>query len=495
MTATIRFPEAHAFRLPQIDRLAPGTVVAAILLYVAALFVLRLSLSPFLEIDEAQFMGAVDFRLVYDNSHPPLYNWLVRVALDLTGWRWALAVALVKAALLAATHLFIFDAARRLLGTGGGIVALAAAALLPQVSWMSAHTLAHSVLVMAAAAAVVNALVRIAVRPSAPAFALLGLAAGIGAIAKFNMALLLVPLAIAIATDPFMRERFHRTAALLAPLIGLVIATPAWIAAALDFADSTERMEKLYRHNVFEIVDLPVLGIDGVLMLTLAILAWGGVVLALIAAFGETPEHQGEIATSVRRVLWRTIGIGLVLTFVFVLGSDMSAVAERYLTPLLMPLPLLAALALSSWRWRGVLVVAGALAFVAVLFGMVGMVAFDKHRWARPYDAVGAAIAADAPDGRITVASPVPDLAANVTLALRRAGRQAVVEGDRLAEQGPLLVLLWLGHDPLPAGEWEAPGPLCPVATLTPDPKLLNLTGRTMPVTAAIYRRGTCPAG
>ena len=113
-------------------------------------------------------MGAVDLRLVYGNSHPPLYNWLVRGALEATGWNWALSVALVRAALLAATYLLVFDAARRLAGVEGGVLAVAAAALLPQVSWMAAHTLAHSILVMAAAAGVVHALVILADAASAP---------------------------------------------------------------------------------------------------------------------------------------------------------------------------------------------------------------------------------------------------------------------------------------------------------------------------------------
>ncbi|WP_117434482.1 ArnT family glycosyltransferase [Acuticoccus kandeliae] len=492
MTVSLPHDGVRAFSLGRVDRLAPGVVVCAILLYVALIFVVRLSLSPYLEIDEAQFLGAVDLRFVYGNSHPPLYNWLVRGALEVTGWRWALSVALVKAVLLAATHLFIFDAARRILGTGGGIVALAAAALMPQVSWMSAHTLAHSVLVMAASAGIVHAVVRIAVRPTAGAFIALGLTAGVGMLAKFNIALLIAPLAIALVADPFMRARIRRPAALWAPALFVLLAGPALVASALHFAASTERMEKLYRHSLFAPVDLPLVGIDGLLALLLAILASGGIVLGLILLFGDRMSPLGEITDAVRRTLWRTMGIGLAGFALFIFATDMSAVAERYLTPLMMPLPVLAAISLSTWRWRGILILTGAIAFLAVPVGMAGMVAFDKHRWARPYDAVATEIAASAPVGAITVEGAAEDLAANITLGLRRAGRTAAVVTDRLSAPGPVLVRVWAGHDPLPDDFWPDPVGVCPVATLTPAPPFLNFTKRTMPVTAVIYTAAAC---
>ncbi|MEM6849942.1 MAG: glycosyltransferase family 39 protein, partial [Pseudomonadota bacterium] len=121
-----------------IDRISARTVVAAVVAYVVLLMVLRLSLSPYLEIDEAQFFGQVDFRLVYANSHPPLYNWVLRLVLEATGWSWALSVALVKGVLLAAIHLLVFDTARRIGGVPAGVGALAVAALCPQISWMAA---------------------------------------------------------------------------------------------------------------------------------------------------------------------------------------------------------------------------------------------------------------------------------------------------------------------------------------------------------------------
>ena len=469
-----------------IDRIGPRAVVAAILIYIGALFALRLALSPFLEIDEAQFVGAVDLRFVYGNSHPPLYNWLVRSALELTGWNWALSVALVRAGLLAATYLLVFDTARRLAGKEAGVVALAAAAFMPQLSWMSAHTLAHSLLVTAAAAGVAHALTLIALRPSAGRFLWLGVAAAIGMLGKYNIALLLVPLAVAALAEPVLRRRFATASAWLAPLAFAILSGPALVAAAMQPHASTERLEKLYDAGPFSAIDVPYIGLDGVLSLALSTLASCGIVLALVLLFARHAPPLATRVEAVRRALWRAIAIGLGAFALVALASDLSLVHERYLTPLLMPLPVLAGLHLSSWRRRSVMVAAGMVAFLAVPFGIVGMVTVDNHRFARPYDAAAAAISPALPPGRVAVAASVQDLAANITLALRRAGFDAAVLDDPLAAPAPTLVRLRSGTGPWPGGTPVAPEGMCEAAITRADIPLPNFSGKSLAVTAVV---------
>ena len=71
---------------------APFAVIA----YCLALTALRLSFAVSLEADEAEFVGRADFRLIYDNAHPPLFNWATRVLLPFTGWSWPDALAILK---------------------------------------------------------------------------------------------------------------------------------------------------------------------------------------------------------------------------------------------------------------------------------------------------------------------------------------------------------------------------------------------------------------
>lgn len=477
-----------------LDRISPGAVAAGVIGWVVALSVLRLALSPFLEIDEAQFVGAVDLRMVYGNSHPPLYNWLVRGALELTGWRWPPALALVRAVLLAATLLLVYDAGRRIGGRPAGLVALAAATLMPQISWMSAHTLAHSLLAMAGAAAVLHAVTIIVRTPAPLAFVWLGVAAAVGVLGKFNVALLLVPLAIAVAREPVLRSRFVRPSALLAPATFAALAGPALVAAVWQPRMSSERLAKLYEEGPFTAIDVPVLGLDGVLSLALSAVASAGVVLVLIAAFGRTvPPALGPTALAVRRALWVTLALGLAGFALGALASDLSLVHERYLTPLLMTVPLLAGMHLSASRHRARIIAAGVVVLLVVPFGIAGMVAFDGHRFARPYDALALPLAAALPQGPVTVIAPAPDLAANLTLALRRMGIHAAVEGDRMSgvTEARTVVRVRSGIGPFRGDPPVAVARLCERATVRAEAPLRNLTGRTLAITAIIY--AACP--
>lgn len=457
---------------------------AAILLYVALLMGVRLGLSPFLEIDEAQFVGAVDLRLVYANSHPPLYNWLVRGALELSGGHWAIAVTAVKGVLLAATYLLVFDAARRLGGLTTGLLAVALMAFMPQISWMSAHTLAHSVLVMAAAAGVVNGVVRLATGPRWSAFVIIGLATAVGALAKANIFILVIPMALAMLTDRFWTQRLASLWAMAVPLIVGVLAGPAVWAMSQALQSSTERIEKLYRVGPFAPFDVPVLGLDGLISLAVAFIASAGIVAALTLCYGHRTPALDDASGSVRRLLWRTLALALGLSAAAIFATDISSVHERYLTPVLMPLPVVAALHLAPWRpWR--IIGVAAAVFLAVPIGMSAMKAFDNHRFARPYDALAAVILPHVPGDRVSIAAGRESLAANMAIAFQRAGRQAWLEKDRHAPMTPHGLDLEPGEgDPVP----PRPG-FCALESLTVTAPMQNQMGRPMTVRATVSER------
>ncbi|MEM9224197.1 MAG: glycosyltransferase family 39 protein [Pseudomonadota bacterium] len=464
---------------------ATRTALWAIAAYILVITAIRLFASPFLEIDEAQFVGNVDLRLVYGNSHPPLYNWLVRGLLEATGWRWALAVALLRAALLGLTLFFVLDAGRRLGGTVAGILALCCALLSPQVSWMSAHTLAHSLLVMAAAAGVLHgvALLLTGARGGLVAMAFW---AGAGLLAKYNIGLLLAPLAVALLAEPGVRAELARRRGELPLAIPVfaVLAGTAVLGVLRAPGEATGRMSKLYREGPFAGFDVPLLGVDGALSLAIAVLTWGGISLALIAIAWRGSPPAAPVAA---RILRRTIVIGLFGFALFVIVADISAVHERYLTPLLMALPLLAGLHLANVPWRTVVVAAGLATMVAVPAGVVGMVAFDKHRFARPYEALAAPLTTLAPPGAVEVRSTSSDLAANMTIALERHGRQTHVYGDRLAGAAPQ-TLVQIEPEGWPVPDHTGQG-WCVKDDLALSTAYNNLSDRMMGITAVIHVR------
>ncbi len=468
------------------DRAAPWLI----LFYVAALAGLRVALSPYLEVDEAHFVGQTDLRLAYGNSHPPLYNWLFRGALELTGGAWAAAAALVKFPLLAAFHLLTWDAARRLGGPSAGLRALAASALMPQIVWMSALTLTHSVLVLAAAAAVANAGARLALAaPDArrPAmWAWFGAAMALGALAKYNFALFLLPYLAALLITPATRRlvadrRFAISAGVFALLSG-----PALAAALMQMRQTTGRMSKLFSEaGATAGLDVPGLGLDGLLSLAQACVAWAGpaaLVWWLAARFGGAAEaRRAPEADGYVEALGRAMAIALALFALIVLAGDMHRVRERYLTPMLASLPiwLAAARPLSAAATRRVALL-GAGLYAAALVGVAGVVELSAHRLAYPYDALAAQVAARFDvDGATVIGARHAD-GANLALALQargfdaRAG-EAPWPGQPPAE--PPLLLVWTGDRPRPPALSEHPPAEGPAARITAP--LTNLSGES----------------
>ncbi len=465
------------------SRRAPWLILA----YCAALAALRVWLSPFLEVDEAHFVGQLDLRLAYGNSQPPLYNWLLRGAWELAGGNWALAAALVKFPLLAGFHLLSWDAARRLAGPAAGLMAVAVSAFLPQIVWMSPLTLTHSVLVLAAAAAVVHAGALLALTPRASRCVWLwiwfGAAMALGAMAKYTFALTLGPFLLALLITPGTRGLVADRRLWISVLTFAVLAGPSIAAAAMQVRQTTGRMSKLFSEAGSTAgLDVPGIGLDGFLSLIQAGLAWAGPALLVwwLARRRGAPVRGSE-ADAYVEALGRAMALGLALFAVIVLAGDMHRVRERYLTPMLAPLPVWLAVArpLGERAGRRVAALAGAL-YLAAAAGVAGVVTFSDHRLAYPYAAVAAKLAEERDLNGVTLIGARHADGANLALALQamgidaRAG-EAPFPGQPLPE-GRLL-LVWTGDRARPAALEDFPPATGPQETISAP--LTNLSGET----------------
>ena len=432
----------------QLERVARWTPLF-ILLYFAAQFLIRIAFSANLETDEAQFVGHTALALGYNNSHPPLYNWLVAGALALTGDSWPAALALVKNLLLAGAYLLSFDIARRVTGRAlTGSIIVASFLLIPQIVWKSQITLAHSVLVMFAVVAIMHAVVRIVERGDTLSFAWLGLAAAIGALAKYNLFLMLLAVLIAAVTIPPIRSRLFTLRLGVSFALLAALTAPHFIWAFHNLDQTTQRMVKLERENPALVgIDLPGIGIDGVLDLAVALATWVGPLL--IAWFAirylsrndqAAPSPTGdEKVHAFAQLFGRTALIGFAIFAVIVLAGDMHSVRERYLTPLLMPLPFWLAF---SWpleayrrapsRFLGI----GAVVAALMVTAWPLWIAFGREQLAYPYEAFATALE-QAVSGPFTVLAHHDKYAANIAIR---------VEGATMWEDGAhpnQVLILW----------------------------------------------------
>lgn len=366
-----------------------------ILAYFTIHLITRSLLSTNLGVDEAQFVGDTDFQLLYSNSHPPLYNWLVRIVLEITGWHWHIALPLLKNIILTTMYLLAFDLVKRL--TKSNIPATLAAVsflLMPQIIWQSQVTLAHTVLATFSAVATLHAITLVLQKNSLVNYCWLAIALAIGTLAKFHFLLFVISFVIAVCTVPAARKLIHKGKALLALILFTALVLPSLSTALQNLKFSSRRMDKLLQpEKSGPWYDLPFVGMDGVLSLATAFLASMGLVLlvaAIIFAFHKPAKlpKGNTVRMCCAKLFWRTSSICLSVFALIILFSDMHLVHERYITPFVIPLPLALIL---FWKLEDIPVAAGRLMIFGIflmstaLAGTNIMFTQGKHILAYPY--------------------------------------------------------------------------------------------------------------
>ena len=403
---------------------------------------------------KSQFVGQTHLALGYGNSHPPLYNWLITGALALTGGYWPAAVALVKNLLLAGTYLLAFDTARRVTGRAlTGLIVVGSFMLLPQIVWKSQITLAHSVLVMFAVVASMHAVVRIARRGDLASYLWLGLAAAIGALAKYNFLLVLGRLLIAAFSIPYLRARlFTAKARLCLRRLRRAVHAASRLGAAAPRRSPRERMAKLERDNAVSAASTcPGSDLDGFLALLVAIAAWAGPLLLAWFAIRYLSRDEAEAAarlamasdiTAFAQLFGRTTAIGVGAFAAILLLGDLHSVHERYITPMLMPLALLAGASLAAgsaaFARRSTSCGSSAAAALLMVTAWPLWIAFGREQFAYPYAAFAAG-----PERSGVGASRHPGASEQIRRQHGDPARLAPASGKRGTRASDQVVVLW----------------------------------------------------
>lgn len=206
----------------------------ALAVYLGAQVLARLWTGEALELDEAeQVLWTQRLALGY-GAQPPLYTWLQRGVFELVGVS-VLGLTLLKHALLASTYLFTFAAARKLMPTSLAALASASMLLIPQIGWESHRDLTHTVACTTMAAAAWWAVLALRERPTPIRFAALGLAVGLGVLAKYSFAGVALALWVALVAAADTRWlALHRGMALAVVVAAAVVAPHAlWLVANL----------------------------------------------------------------------------------------------------------------------------------------------------------------------------------------------------------------------------------------------------------------------
>ncbi|SFA97690.1 4-amino-4-deoxy-L-arabinose transferase [Rhizobium sp. NFR07] len=299
----------------------------------------RIALPNGLTLDEAEQSFFSQFWLLGYGPQPPFYNWVQNAVDGLAGISLA-ALTLPKFTMLLLCYVFYGMAARQI-DARPGFASLAMLSLLtlPQLSYMPQQDLTHTVAVLMATSLFLYGLFRALTRSDWQSFLIVGLAAGIGCISKYNFVLLPVATLLAIASDRHWRTRLIDPRLLLSVAVAAAVVMPhaLWLISHVDLASSgtLSKMAASGAPNGFGRI------MKAVLSLLLACIAFGGLSVAVLG-LASRGHFKAALAGGDEwtRLLGRIMLFSLAGVVVVIISTGTTKITERWLDPYLLVLPL-----------------------------------------------------------------------------------------------------------------------------------------------------------
>jgi 4-amino-4-deoxy-L-arabinose transferase-like glycosyltransferase len=326
-------------------------------LYFLLHLLVRLLVSPGLELDEAEQLVLTQGMQLGYGSQPPLYTWLLGGLFQLFGVG-IFSLALLKNLLLSATYLLTYRSARELgYGRDVSLAVMLSLFFIPQIVWESQRDLTHSVLATTLAAATICCWLRLGNRVSAGGYAVLGLISGLGLLAKYNYGIFLLSLFAASASIREYRQLLLRRQMLGSLAISSLLVAPH----ALWMAGNTGTvMKQSHKFNPAAVTSRGEAMLTGFTDLFMAILMFALPLAVLYLVLFLWQRRQGVEAPGLNgapggMLLVRCIVASVLICMVMVLLFRVTVFKDRWMQPFLFFLPL----ALLPWM-AGILQQGGA---------------------------------------------------------------------------------------------------------------------------------------
>jgi len=384
-------------------RASPNAAFMLLAAYFVVNFLVRMALPDSLERDEAQQILLSQWLAAGYDTQPPFYNWLQYALIQVTGPS-VFAISFLKNLMLFAAYLAYGLAAKTVL-KDRDLATIATLSLLtiPQIAFEAQRDLTHTVAVVFAAALFLYGFFRTLAAPTIASYLLTGIAIGIGMIAKYNFVLLPAAALLAVLFDREWRQRVFDWRLMLTIGASLLIVAPhaLWLVDHLGLA-SERTMEKLAEEDAALASQIS----EGLLSLVTAIAGFSAVTVIVFAVVFRGSLWQalskGNRWTALIERMMVLFVLALVLLILF---AGAAHIKDRWLTPLLLALPLYLCLkveaaglanALQLKRFAPI-VTAIMIAVPAILFGRVAAAGLtgDYQKLNVPYDAFARSIADD----------------------------------------------------------------------------------------------------
>ena len=413
--------------------------------------VLRVWVSPSLELDEAEQVLLTQTLSLGEGLQPPLYSWLQWLIFQLTGGPSVFGLALFKALLLGLTYWCVYKAASLVLPREQAVAAALGLALFPQILWESQRDLTHTVLLVACVAALwwltIYLLTQLCLSASSQSprktlrlngLALMAgflLAAGmlskysfviVGFTMGFALAWTLVSERLLLAKDlvQFIAIAVFAATALFAPhgswLLENMGSVQASVARKLGAQDSGAWLASLGQS--FQSLVQAALGFIALwLVVSLGVYLYSRLLKGVTTPALETevgvqqePHHVARTQATVMLFMKRYFALLGCALLMLIFLSDASQFKDRWMQPFLFLLPLAALLALrhqpvlslrlsTSYRWFALLLMALTLLLMP-LRTLLGPSLGAFSRLNIPHDQLAQTLKNDFPDQQLWVA-------------------------------------------------------------------------------------------
>ncbi|WP_321365137.1 glycosyltransferase family 39 protein [uncultured Celeribacter sp.] len=328
-----RLPTAPSANASATQRVTVAFVLI-VTVYFLAQMALRMILGGALETDEAEMLLMTPGLRWGYGPQLPLYNWL-QTALFAVFGETLFALSLLKNLLLWLTYMFVFLGLRAFVPARIAALSALSLFLIPDIAWEAQRATTHSNMLLATIAASIAAWLWALKTGHWRAWALLGLAMGLGGIAKYNFWAIPAGLFLASLTLPQSRRRVLTPQALIAPLITvLIVAGPyLWMMNNPDLSLSSVgkiAIDQEADHLIPKGVSLYLEGL-AILSILPALVA---VALRLASRTSSTRvETNWVVSLFLRSFLFLAVTGGIVVWL-----ADVGHITPRWLLPVVLPL-------------------------------------------------------------------------------------------------------------------------------------------------------------
>lgn len=325
--------------MPQSDTRRADAMIFAVAAYFVLCVLLRVFISPALEIDEGEQAFVSQFLALGYGPQPPFYNWLQYAVVEVFGVSLT-ALTVVKHLLLFLCCLFYGLAARVLIKDRAlAAMAMLGVLTLPPVFLLAQRDLSHTVSALFAVSLFLYGFFRTLRSPTLFSYLLTGVAVGIGLISKYNFALVPVAAILAVLPERDLRQRIFdwRIVASLALAFAIVLPHAYWILNNLTSASAgtlNEMKEGLSGGRLTQ-------ALHGTMSLISAI--FGASILPVVffaAVFPFDIQRILRAESQWTRIMGRMIAICLLAVLLIVLGIGATHIREKWLALFVVLLPL-----------------------------------------------------------------------------------------------------------------------------------------------------------